>query len=485
MNLTIDPWIPVTRLDGTLSEVSLFDLFDSSEAIRDLAVKPHEKIAIMRLLICITQAALDGPENREEWEGCRNRIKSAVRRYLEQWKTSFELLGKEIRFLQVPDLQLLSDDGEGTASTKLDLALASGNNSTLFDNGSGLPRKVSPGRAALNLLSFQCFAPGGRIGIARWMGMETLGKGSSNHAPCTPAGMLHAYLLGSDLLETIHLNLLSKEEASDLGAERWGKPVWEFPVDSLKNQKAIANATLSYLGRLVPISRAVFLKEDELSVLLANGLEYPLYPAFREPASTIVQRSEDPGVLGASLGKSLWRQLSAITVHRIQGKDPISGPLAFGNMNQERACHLWMGALCTDKAKIEDLVESFFCIPANMFRDSGRKLYQSGIKLAEDWESVLMKALKVFSGAVNQEAAPYDRARHHYWTSIEGLVHILFKLVENPEAAGELEKSAWGRELESSAKKALDMSCPHQTPRQIQAYALACQRLTLPKSKSS
>jgi len=61
MNLTIDPWIPIVRANGQPGTVSLCDAFAHGEHIRDLAVRPHERIAVMRLVICIAQAALDGP----------------------------------------------------------------------------------------------------------------------------------------------------------------------------------------------------------------------------------------------------------------------------------------------------------------------------------------------------------------------------------------------------------------------------------------
>ena len=66
MNLTIDPWIPVERADGSRELLSLQDFFAQARELHDLAVKPHERIALMRLLLCITQVALDGPTDAAE-----------------------------------------------------------------------------------------------------------------------------------------------------------------------------------------------------------------------------------------------------------------------------------------------------------------------------------------------------------------------------------------------------------------------------------
>lgn len=483
MNLTHDSWIPVIAADGRQRLVSLQEAFASAHEIRDLSVKPHEKIALLRLLICITQAALDGPKNSDAWETCRDGIQAAVKRYLEKWRVAFELFGDGPRFLQVPGLKAAKEEGEGNPATKLDLTLASGNNASLFDNAAGIPRAVDAGRLALTLLAFQCFSPGGRIGVAKWNGADTPGKGSSNHAPCTPSSMLHTFLHGRSLLDTIHLNLLNKEEASDLGTKGWGRPVWELPVTAAGDKEAIANATASYLGRLVPQSRAIRLDAEGRQMILGNGLDYPLAPIFREPAATMVQRDDGPAVLGVSLGRSIWRQLSSITVKRRARSDSVSGPLALQNFDGSESCTLWIGALATDKAKIEDVVEAAYDVPAGMFRDAGRKLYEEGVALAGLWQEGVSKSVKAYAGTMKLEPVPYDRARHYFWTVIEQHVPTLLKLADKPEEAGDLKVSEWGKRAKEVAHAAFDFACPHQTPRQIQAYAVGLQQLFLPKPK--
>jgi CRISPR system Cascade subunit CasA len=63
-NLIDHPWIPVRWLDQQKSPlVSLNDAFARSGEIADLDCQPHERIAIMRLLVCITHATLPPPED--------------------------------------------------------------------------------------------------------------------------------------------------------------------------------------------------------------------------------------------------------------------------------------------------------------------------------------------------------------------------------------------------------------------------------------
>ena len=209
MNLTHDPWMPVIAADGRQRLVSLQEAFASAHEIRDLSVKPHEKIALLRLLICITQAALDGPKDFDAWETCRDGIQPAVKRYLEKWRAAFELFGDGPRFLQVPGLKAGKEDAKGVPATKLDVTLASPANPTLFDNAATMDREVSPERLALTLMCFQCFSTAGTIGVAKWNDKPTPGKGSSDHAPCIPSGMLHAYILGDTILKCVSIRDLA------------------------------------------------------------------------------------------------------------------------------------------------------------------------------------------------------------------------------------------------------------------------------------
>jgi len=477
MNLTVDPWIPAVRADGTRDLFNLQDLFAEAHSLRDLAVRPHERIAIMRLLLCVTQAALDGPEDETAWEVCEPLIQPSVRDYLEKWRGAFELLGNGPRFLQFANLQPGKADAEGNPPTKLDLSLATGNNTTLFDNGAGEPRSVPIARAALNLLTFQCFSPGGRIGVARWNGAETPGKGSSNHAPCTPSSMVHTFILGPSVLATIRLNLLTKEIVTDNVTHGWGRPCWEAPPDQTGDSAAVLNATQTYLGRLVPLSRAIRLADDGPSILLANGLDYPIFPAFREPTATVVQRKDELGLLPASVGRSLWRQLPAIAVKRRARADQTAGPLALNHSTQGHQVALWIGALVTDKAKIEDVVEANYTLPVGLFTETGRLAYEGGVSHADEYEAALIQAVKAHAAELKVVSPAYDRARQHFWTQVEQALPALFDVARQLTPPDQLAASTWGQAVRAAALDAYERSCPRQTPRQIQAFALGLRRL--------
>lgn len=491
MNLATEPWIPVVWDNGKSGLVSLSDAFTQADEIHDLAVRPHERIALMRLLVCITQAVLDGPSDYDDWKTCRPRIVPSALDYLKRWQHAFELFGNGQRFLQVTNLRKKQDDDEGNWLSKLDLALATGNNSTLFDNAGGAERSFRLTDLALNLLTFQCFSPGGRIGVALWSEKETLGKGSSDHAPCIAGSMLHAVIRGLNLLETLRLNLLSKRQVEQLfGKKRWGQPVWEVPPRDCADAKAVDNATGTYLGRLVPLSRAIQLHHDSPTMILANGLKFM---EWRESTATVVARTikDQPQrvVLRASLDRSPWRELHSLTVKTIS-QNTNGGPLALQNISGDQPFDLWVGGLVADQAKLLDTLESVFHVPAAMLTDPGQQIYEDGVGLAQDLEFRLRRAVSIYHKELGdnldraemreQRRRVQSKATFQYWTDAERCVSDLLAVVENPTVLGldkAWHKTDWGKATWRAALAAFDRACPYETARQIRAYALGRQAL--------
>jgi len=472
----------------------LFDAFADGEDIRDLTVRPHERIAVMRLLICIAQAALDGPTDQDDWRACRTKITPTARDYLTRWQKAFELFGDGQRFLQVEGLKRAAnkkDNEESNSVSKLDLALATGNNSTLFDNGGGSDREFSAARLALGALTFQCFSPGGRIGVTEWHRTPTPGKGSSDHAPCIAGSMLHAFIRRNDLLDTIHGNLMSKEQtARFFGKKAWGKPVWEQMPLKLADKAAIENATQTYLGRFVPLSRSIRLTDDCRSLILANGLEYASYPEWREPTSTVVTRQIKNQatriILASSVEKAAWRELHALTVIAVD-KNSNGGPAALQNVVDGTAFDLWVGGLVANQAKLVDTTESVFNIPVQMLdaeRESQR-VYEAGVRWAENSAFRLGRAVCTYHRELgdNLDRAEFrdrrqqiqNKATAQFWTDIEQSVAQLLDIAANPEQLGmrgEWYKTDWGKAVWTAMHAAYESACPHDTARQMRAYAL-------------
>ncbi|MDA8403958.1 MAG: type I-E CRISPR-associated protein Cse1/CasA, partial [Desulfobacteraceae bacterium] len=234
MNVAFDPWIPVVTATGERRLASLSAVLTEGETFADLAVRPHERVSLMRLFICVAHGALKGPKDYGEWLEVPKRLPQTAQTYLMEWRDSFELFHKEKPWLQVADIRKTSAGDSSKAGTadwtpvsKLNFAFATGNNSTLFDHaGLSETRDILLAETVLSMLTFQCFSPGGLISQVYWNGVQT-GK-SSKDAPCVPASMIHAFLRGSNLLTTISLNLPTYEDvAMSYGKRPIGRPLWE------------------------------------------------------------------------------------------------------------------------------------------------------------------------------------------------------------------------------------------------------------------
>lgn len=494
MNLTTDPWIPVVWEGGRPGKVSLLDAFGHGHEIRDLAARPHERIALMRLLICVAQAALDGPRDRAEWRTCAERLPAAAAAYLGRWHHAFELFGDGQRFLQVADLvpmQAKTEEGPGRAS-KLDLGLATGNASTLFDNAGGSVRAFAPEHLAVMLLTFQNFSPCGRIGVALWAGRQTSGAGSSPHAPCAVRNAAHSLIKAASLADSLHLNLVTRDTVEHLG-QQWGRPVWECMPAVGTDTDAVRNATETVLGRMVPLSRAIRLADDGTDLLLANGLAYP---EMRDQMATIMIRNrggkEERLPLGVSTARSVWRELHALTV---VAKDGIGGPLCLANLHEPIDCTVWVGGMVAEgNAKVGDIIESAFHLPAEMFTATGRAIYEEGVKSAEAWSRRVYAAIAAYRQDLSDDLGRREnrdrgtvlkhKAGMHFWTAVEQRLSELLAVVEEPgllHPGGAAEptwsQTAWGKAVSAAARAAYELACPHQTPRQMKAYTVGLKAL--------
>lgn len=525
MNLTHDPWIPVIAADGRQRLVSLQEAFASAHEIRDLSVKPHEKIALLRLLICITQAALDGPKDFDAWETCRDGIQPAVKRYLEKWQSAFEMFGDGPRFLQVLGLKAFNEDKEKTWASKIELALASGNNPTLLDNDAHVDRALPEARLAVALVTFQSFSPGSPIAAAIWNGKPTRTKGGkpakngktwSGDAPCLVDGSVHSFLLGGSLLDSIWLNLLSKETVMDCyGDSGWGMPVWEDcpsgPTweDQPKAKGGGKEAIKSYLGRLVPLSRAVLVGHDRRFLVMSNGVEYPGLPIAREPSTTRTVVKEKDRLIGARLGRSVWRDLPSILQKRAATRDPLMGPMALQSFPGMDGVSLWVGALVPDEensANLRDSIESAFSLPASMYSDCGYKLFCAGVAYAEDWAKALNRAVQAYwiarwhrldgqsdlREALNKASSSdkklarkrADQAEPIFWTDVEQRLSLLLQHVAKPDDPREPKDTEWGSAVWFAAQEAFAAACSHESSREIATFTLARRHLHLWKPKN-
>jgi CRISPR system Cascade subunit CasA len=512
MNLAFDPWIPVIRADGTRVRVSLCESLTVGARYLDFDVLPHERIALMRLHICIAQAALDGPRSADDIERAGEGLPRAAVAYLEKWRDHFDLFHPETPFLQRVDIskplklgkRRSPDSVEATSVTKLVFSLATGNNSALFDHAAigGADRAMPHEDLAIALVTFQNFSPGGLIAQLFWSGEET--SKSSNHAPCTPGSMLHVFIRRQNVFATILANLLTKGQIErNFGKQGWGAPIWEMTPANSKDAAAVDNATISYLGRLVPMSRFIrFLSTTEM--LLGNGFNYPSFQTVAAEPSATVALTHDGNeryILGAKLDHALWRQLYALGKLRRSDENTgiTGGAVALQSLSDDAPCDIWVGALITNKATIIDTVESVFSLPAGFRLDENLGRYRKEVGFVDGISRRLKSAIETYRKNVDgawesrlKQAGPKKNqlrnrlsatALRHFWTAIEANRDKLIRFAIADEDHDEEAKKEWATVVYSAARDAYRAAFTPQTARERRAYTLGLKTL-LARTKS-
>lgn len=492
MNLTTDPWIPVIDQYQNYKRLSLQNLFEKADNLRDLSVNPIQRISLMRLLICISQAALNGPEDENDWLICRRHIKPEVKAYLDQWRDAFNLSGQRA-FMQIPDLECKT---EGLKALKaLDCRSPFGGSATVhFARDLANPDILQDaGDNALDLLCLLNFSTGGKVGQCIWNGVTY--NEATFQAPaikCT-----HTFVKGNNLLETIAFNLLTKHgqggnSVDSLPNGKWGRPVWEFFPQNVRDMPAIENAKQTYLGRLVPLSRFVRLSAENAEGCIigppSKGFKIEHLPGYREVSATVVaSKKGDCFYLSISSEKHIWRELGAVLcLNKVASHQQAALPLSMLNKHSDffgRAhVEIWVGGLETGAtaAKLSDMLEWNLTIPVDQFGENPLKKYKTGIALADRAEEILKGAVKDYWTTLKRDPReiPYTAASTHFWSILDRRFTVL---LESSSNAGIFLNDTWYPIVRKAAHEAYRVTCPHTTPRQIQAFALGQQKLKLKK----
>ena len=469
-NLIDAPWIPVRYRSGDARMVSLDTLFREASAIADLDAAPHERISLIRLLVCITQAELGAPETPEDWGDFGQDLATRIPAYLHRPDIypHFELFGDGPRFLQ----QQVAASATDYPVDQIDYHLASGNTSTLLDHEGGNARRFTPAKLARAILAYQNFFIGGS------MASKVKGNGPS-------LKFLHCLLQGSNLHETILLNCLDQITINEHFSSM-GLPSWAAEPDA-------SGVEDGYLPRLCPKVCALWVMDEGFRIQIEQGRTYLEHPAARDSFATVYSDGDKRILLRANLAKGIWKDLHVITMLRKAGQQEQQAPLnlqshaqSFGNDKVD----LWLGEFVKAKdAKVIDSIESVFTVPMRLFSDQGRILYEKGVQHAETQANQIYGAVKQYGAALKNESPPTDLAKQHYWNTLDACQGILLDLVREidthplTENFGEGD-DPWSRAVWDAARAAYEKVCPRQTPRQIQAYAAGLKVLRA-KNKSA
>jgi len=495
-NLTDEAWIPVLFHDGKNRMVSLREVFSGDESIADLALNPYERIAVMRLLICIAMAALDDEkhlENEETWLQCLPDLSGLALEYLSKWHDRFNLYG-EHAFLQPDDLT--ADEEAKRPRDKLFLHLSSGNNDTLYDHRALEDnREISDAHLAVGLLTYLNFSAGGQHSKCFWSGKET--SVSVSAAPCREKSMLHTMILGEHLLKTIWLNLITKAMSDTLPQKQRGRPFWEFENLS-RSQVEGKELEKTLLGRLVPLSRVIKLTRGERQCMLGEGLKYDSlslkYDSLsmaREVMGTKILKKDAKGIdtesyVSASTSKQPWRDLQTILNYSKR-----YSALTLQHLNSipnQEYFMIWCGGLVADQAKDEAVVEWSAKLSTGLLDDRVLESYQNGIEFADQVARRLNQAAEIYAGECkgfdpkkknfkerqNLTSAYAIPAERWYWNELSIRQPMLVDIAEENDNR---KMSDWRELVRTMAREAYEYACPKMTGRQIMAYVKGLETL--------
>jgi CRISPR system Cascade subunit CasA len=317
-NLIDEPWIPVTDV----GKVSLRQIFSNPE-YRGLGGNPVQKIAVLKLLLAIAQAAKT-PADEAEWQKLgAGGLSQDCLSYIETWHDRFYLYG-ENPFLQFPTIKVAAIQSCGTVLPEV----ATGNTTVLSQIQA--ERDLEDADKALLLITLMGFALGGKktdnsvvLSVGYQGKCNDKGKPSSGKPGPSlgNTGLLHSYLLGHTLRETLWLNLLTEADIHGVNIfpEGLGAPPWE-QMPQGEDCPTARRLRQSLQGRLTPLSRFCLLADKGLHYSEGLAHEGHLNGMF-DPTVAVNFGGKSPQALWVNTEKRPWRELTSLLNFLEQGKN--------------------------------------------------------------------------------------------------------------------------------------------------------------------
>ncbi len=475
-NLLDEAWIPI----ADMGKAGLLRVFGGREC-RALGGTAVQKIAVLKLLIAIAQAAAT-PQDTQEWAAMGpDGLGERCTLYLEQWRDAFWLYGDK-PFLQMPACSKAELKPYGTAMPQV----ASGNTTLLTHLQ--LEPIMSDASRALLLVEQMGFGLGGKKTDQRViLSKGYVKKKSAKSGPSISYnGILHSFLLGNSLLETVWLNLLTRDVIVDNWQEGVGTAPWEKMPEGEDCPTARA-LKASLMGRLVPLSRFCLLREDGLHYV--EGIDHPDHlSGVIDPSAAADKAKTEFKMLWVDLEKKPWRQLTALlsfleSEHN-SGFECLNLKQGIPRLADSRAGQfgIWSGGLKVSKNSGEYYLKGDDdCIESKVWLDTA--LVAGNLAGNDDW----FLRLKIQMGKLEKMGKVVYGATRGYFSALnaQGDAHaaeasgLFWQLVE--PTFQELIQACYGDGKERLAKlmgtyavfagTTFDESCPHGTARQFEAWA--------------
>lgn len=465
-DLIDEPWIPCLLQDGSNELLSLRTVFSQGHEVRDLATTvPSERVALLRFLIAVHQAALRGPASSEEVFELLDarRFNDRVGEYLTSWRARFDLFDSERPFMQA---RARHDVGATTIATLLP-EWSSGNNTTLVDHHrDDEPPALSPAEAARAVLVAQAYQLGG--GVSK----------PFNRTAAPLAGGLVALLVGATLFDTIVIN--GPPYSPDDGVS--GKsdlPAWERDEERIPRKEGTVPD--GWLDLLTWCPRAIRLVRDDDGAVrrcvihqhlrLPDGTQDPHVPVQLGRGGALVR-------VKARAGRALWRQADGILIGlgATAFERSTSAFVALPDLlDDDRVRGIEVAGVVGSQGKIDDWAYARFPI--------GKRLAQDVEALG--WVRRALERAEAVARRVRYALRDEDAKRHvsvgwepSYWAVLGARFDALLRDAVAGAAIDVLDRS-WDESLRAAAHTALDqvLSTHIESPAGFEREAIARRKL--------
>jgi len=480
-NVIDEPWIPVVDV----GRVSLRQVF-SEPAYRALGGSPSQKIAVTKLLLSITQAACT-PANQAEWhalgsEGLAQRCSA----YLEHWYDRFYLYGEQ-PFLQMPAIKAAAVQSFGAV-----LPEVSSGNTTVLSQWQ-IERPLADADRALLLVTLMGLALGGKktdnsVTLSPGYTGKKNDKGKASTGKPGPSvahmGLLHSFLQGSHLLETLWLNVLTLEQVTQ--SQRFEAGIGVAPWEQMPSGEAcpVAHAlTQSLQGRLVPLCRFCLLTEDGLHY--SEGIAHPGYKeGMADPSVAVNSDGKEPKALWANPEKRPWRELPALLsfIEETSGRGFQSVQMSMGLRRAGEVLErvgIWSGGLRVSSnageqyvSGSDDSLESLLWLDTEALGALWFATLKAEIQgldtLAKHLYGCVMgffKEQKVEGGNLAAQAT------HLFWQLCERDAQRLFNHCDSANEESPTVRQQLRQRFSGHIYRLYDQFCPKETARQLEAWA--------------
>lgn len=309
-NLTTEPWIPVITPDFQRREVSLIEIFNCWNTIKEIqGDNPPTTFALYRLLVALLHHVYQGPTDTEHWEEIDEDNGQKVIAYLKEKADLFDLLHPKRPFMQ--DAFMSKDSA---AEVYQPHVLHGNNTSTVFCHEHLWSNSnLTISEAARLIVRLQWFDVGGRK------------PGTSIPAGVIPTmDAANILVKGKHLKKTLLLNLMQYAPEKEIPCVVQGNdlPCWEQ-----ETLKAIERSPKGYIDYLTFQWRktCIFLNENQvINIAFQGGDRLPKSVAASQWECNIAYHQTKKGLLTVklNLSRALWRDSAAFLQSSDTGKRP-------------------------------------------------------------------------------------------------------------------------------------------------------------------